>query len=134
MRRVFVLALLLSGCGASPAPEPLILPPDPPPVQQAQRAQPKAPPVAAPSTITTLTASEIVVAADQARVDATGYVAWKHSKAENIDRLTTLTTNLTAAVSQMQAGRVRGKYKPTDVVAARGALRELRSFLANKGD
>lgn len=130
MRRPIVLALLLSGCAASPAPDPLILPPDPPPiaVEPVVRAPAKS---SAPAP---LTPSEIIVAADQGRTDATGYVAWKHSKAENIDRLTTLTAALNAAVAKMRAGYANGKYVTTDVMAARSALAELRSFLSNKGD
>jgi PBP1b-binding outer membrane lipoprotein LpoB len=129
------IALLLSGCAAKSAPEVV---PEPMPAlapvvrRPAPLPLPPIPPDVA--SVATLTPPEIVVAADQARTDATGYVAWTHSKAANIDRLTTLTAALNTAIAQMQAGKVGGKYRPTDVTAARLALRELRSFLATKGD
>lgn len=130
MKRTLALAVILSGCAATPPPEPMPVPPSPEPVviPAARR------PLPAPPTIATLTPPEIVVAADQAHRDAVGYVAWSRSKPEIIDRLTTLTANMNAAVAQLKAGRVQGRYRPTDVLAARAALRELRSFLANKGD
>lgn len=125
MRRIFVLAILLSGCTTSaPTPEPLPIPLPPLPATT---------PVATPTTAT-LTPQEIIIAAGQAHHDATGYVAWSRSKPENIDRLTTLTTTLDSAVARLKAGRVHGRYRSTDVLAARSALRELRSFLMNKGD
>jgi hypothetical protein len=117
MKRTLAAVLILSGCAAT-QPPPVSAPVDPP----------------APSTIATLTPPEIAAAADQARRDAAGYVAWSFSRPENIDRLTTLTTGLDAAIARMKAGRVRGRYRPADVVAARAALRELRAFLVNKGD
>lgn len=129
------IVLLLSGCAAKdvpdavPQPEPLPLPA--PPVR---RSAPLPVPPVPPDTVAALTPPEILVAADQARADAVGYVAWAHSKAENIDRLTTLTSSLNATVAQMRAGKAAGKYRATDVMAARLALRELRSFLASKGD
>lgn len=129
MNRVLAVAVLLAGCSAAPIDDPLPLPPDPPPAPVVRR-----PPPAAPPTIATLTPTEIVVAANQAHRDASGYVAWKKSKPENIDRLTTLTANMNAAVAAMKAGRVQGRYNPTDVMAARAAVRDLRSFLTNKDD
>jgi hypothetical protein len=128
MRCTLAIAVLLAGCSAAPASQddPLPLPPDPPPAPIAHQSP--------PATVATLTPPEIVLAAEQAHRDASGYVAWRLSKPENIDRLTTLTANMNAAVAVMKAGRVRGRYKPTDVLAARAAVRELRSFLANKGD
>lgn len=131
MMRALALAAFLSGCASAPAHDdpPPRLPPVPASVPEVVRTVPKP-----PATIATLTAPEIVVAANQAHRDATGYVAWSNSKPENIDRLTTLTSTLDAAVARMKAGRADGQYKPTDVVAARAALRELRSFLKNKGD
>lgn len=127
MKRTLALALFLSGCAATPPPEPMPLPPEPVVTPIVRRPSP-------PPTIATLTPPEIVVAADQAHRDATGYVAWSKSKPENIDRLTTLTAALNTAVAQMKAGRAQGRYRPTDVVAARAALRELREFLIHKGD
>lgn len=123
------LILLLVGCDKTAVDDPLPTPPEfvAAPVVQRQQVHPT-------PTVATLTPPEIVVAADQAHHDATGYVAWKKSKPENIDRLTTLTATMNEAVARMKAGKVNGRYQPTDVVAARGALRELRSFLSNKGD
>jgi hypothetical protein len=94
MRCTLAIAVLLAGCSAAPASQddPLPLPPDPPPAPIAHQSP--------PATVATLTPPEIVLAAEQAHRDASGYVAWR----------------------------------PTDVVAARAAVRELRSFLANKGD
>ncbi len=80
------------------------------------------------------TPHDILLAADQARADAYGYVAWKQSKPENIDRLTTLMQDLNAAVARMHSASVRGKYAASDVRAARKALGALRGFLSNKGD
>lgn len=133
MMRALALAAFLSGCASAPAHDdpPPRLPPVPVSVPEVVRAVPKP---SGPATIATLTAPEIVVAANQAHRDATGYVAWSNSKPANIDRLTTLTSTLDAAVARMKAGRADGQYKPTDVVAARSALRELRSFLRDKGD
>ncbi len=132
-RASLALLFLLAGCDAAAVDEEQL--PTPPefvaaPVEpQRELAAPR--PTA---TVGTLTPPEIVVAADQAHKDATGYVAWSKSKPENIDRLTTLTSNMNDAVARMRAGAVHGRYRPTDVVAARAALRELRSFLSNKGD
>lgn len=128
------LMLLLSGCHAktvldAPPPEPMVVIERP-----ARHFVPLPVPPVPPDTVAALTPTEIIVASDQARTDATGYVAWSASKPENIDRLTTLTASLNVAVAQMRAGRMHGKYAPTDVIAARAALKELRSFLATKGD
>jgi hypothetical protein len=135
----FAVTLLLAGCASKPVPDVLILPPEPPPALPVARhlapvPPPPLPPLDPPASVARLSPSEILIAADQARADANGYVAWKRSKPENIDRLTTLTATLNIAVAQMRAGRVRGKYAPTDIIAARAALHELRSFLATKGD
>jgi hypothetical protein len=129
LRRTIALAIILSGCSGASAPEPLPTPPEPMPAPVVHRALPPVQP-----TMATLTPSEIVVASDQANRDATGYVAWSKSRPENIDRLAVLTVELNAAVTKMKAGKVRGRYQPGDVVAARTALRDLRSFLTNKGD
>lgn len=136
MNRCIPIILLLAGCAASAVPEP---PPQPPqPVEQpvVHVRRPAAPVAVAPSgdAVSALSPSDILVAADQARADATGYVAWKQSKPANIDRLTTLTLALNAAVSKMRAGKVVGKYQAVDVLAAKSALRELRTFLSTKGD
>lgn len=128
MKRTLALAIVLSGCAATPPPEPMLVPPEPVLMPIVRQAPPH------PPTIAALTPPEIVVAAEQAHRDATGYVAWSRSKPENIDRLTTLTANMNAAIAQMKDGHARGRYRPTDVLAARAALNELRSFLKNKGD
>lgn len=130
MRRAsLALVFFLAGCDAAAVDGVEALPTPPefvsaPVAKQAPR----------PATLATLTPPEIVIAADQAHKDATGYVAWSKSKPENIDRLTTLTSGMNDAVARMKAGAVNGRYRPTDVVAARAALRELRSFLITKGD
>lgn len=81
-----------------------------------------------------LSPSQVLASAAQARTAANGYVGWKDGKEDNIDRLTVLVKALDAAVAQMRAGEIKGRYQAPDVVAARGALRDLRSFLSNKGD
>lgn len=129
MKRLLAALILLSGCVSSPASDTLILPPDPPPVQVVAPPRPK-PPATQP--IANLSPPEIIAASETARAHAAGYVAWKHSKVENIDRLTTLTSSLNLAIARLQAGR--GKYTQADVSAARTALQDLRTFLANKGD
>lgn len=132
----FAITMLLAGCAsksASDLPSVLPEPPIPPPTVQ-HVVPPPTPTRNSAALIAKLSPPEIIIAADQARADATGYVAWKKSKAENIDRLGDLVKALSVAVAHMQAGRTHGKYAPTDIIAARGALRELREFLANKGD
>lgn len=130
MKRFLAVSILLSGCMSSPvSDEALILPPDPPPTQQVVVRGPPKPADAPP-----LSPQEIIAASEKARAHAAGYVAWKNSKTENIDRLTTLTSSLNLAIAQMQVGQARGKYAPADIAAARVALKNLRSFLSNKGD
>lgn len=86
-------------------------------------------------TVATLTAADIIAAADQARIDALGYIVWSKSQPDNITRLNTLTDTLTAAVKQMQDhATAPGVYLAPDVVEARGALTALRTFLRTKGD
>lgn len=128
MRRLLAALILLSGCMASPASETIILPPDPPPIQAAPRLPPKPTVAMAPPT----DAKQIIAASEQARSDATGYVAWKHSKAENIDKLTVLTSSLNLAIARLRSER--GRYTQADVNTARSALQDLRSFLTAKGD
>jgi hypothetical protein len=126
---ILAMAIFLAGCDAAAVDDPLPIPPEPVPAPVVHRSLPPAPPAMA-----ALTPADIVAAADQAYRDVSGYVAWSQSKPENIDQLTMLTVELNAAVARMKAGKVRGRYQPGDVVAARTALRDLRSFLANKGD
>jgi hypothetical protein len=130
----FTITLMLAGCASKPVPDTIIIQSEPPPVPVITHHPTPSRPLGISASISRLTPSEILVAADQARVDANGYVAWKRSNPENIDHLTTLTVALNIAVTQMRAGRRHGKYAPTDVIAARAALHELRSFLATKGD
>jgi hypothetical protein len=81
-----------------------------------------------------LSPHQVIAAAEAAREDATGYVAWKGSKAPNIERLTALTRDLDASITQMRGHEVDRRYPPADVFAARAALRALRLFLREKGD
>ena len=122
-RDLFLVILLLSGCAAADPP-PLPPVPEQEVIIPPQKVTPKA------ATVAVLTPKELLTAAAQAKTDATGYVAWKKSKPENIERLTTLTVNLDNAVKKME----QGHYTPGDVVAARGALKDLQTFLQNKGD
>ncbi len=71
---------------------------------------------------------------EKAKRDAAGYVAWRHSRIENIEILTDLTKNLNDSVAVMEEHQVRGRYRPADVAATQRALQKLRTFLANKGD
>jgi hypothetical protein len=136
----FALMMVLSACAAGNVP-----PPAPAPHVIVQRA-PKQPEIPVPPTppdadsdspdpaTSKLTPKEIMVVADQAKADAAGYVAWKDSKNENIDRLTTLTVNLNHAVATMRTNEHNGTYRAADVLNARTALHELRRFLATKDD
>jgi hypothetical protein len=130
--------MVLVGCAQPRAPAPVpVEAPAPPPVRRVVPfPRPPIPPTgdATSQEEVPATPHDILVAADQARADAYGYVAWKQSKPENIDRLTTLMQDLNAAVTHMRAAEVRGKYAAPDVRAARTALGALRSFLSNKGD
>lgn len=81
-----------------------------------------------------LTPAQLLLAAEQARLDATGYVAWKNSKTENIDRLTALTLTLNASIIALKTTSRDGVYLEARLMEARAALRNLRDFLATKGD
>jgi hypothetical protein len=127
--------LLLSGCSfRSPSPEIVIVPPPVAVVHTAPVAAPVPTPAPAGASISSLTAPQLLTAAEQARADAQNYVAWKLSKAENIARLTTLVQGVNLRISQMKDGRIKGRYQPTDIIAAKGAVQALRSFLIVKGD
>ncbi len=84
--------------------------------------------------IAALSPPQVIIAADEARADAAGYVAWRQSRPDNIERLTSLTRDLNAAIMAMRAHRVANRYPAADVSAARAALRSLRLFLRNKDD
>lgn len=114
MIRITGVALLLVACSTAP-PRPAL--------------EPLPPPAAAG-----VTAPGVLAAADHARADADGYVAWKQSRAENIDRLAILTQRMNAAIARMKAHQSRGLYRAADVAEARRTLAELRAFLVTKGD
>lgn len=132
-----VTFLLLSGCSFTRStPEVIIVPPVPP-VVAVPAVHSVAPPSITPApsaSISSLSPPQLLIAADQARTDAIGYVAWKLSKPENIDRLTTLTRQVNLTITAMKAGEIKGRYQPTDVIAARASVQALRSFLRTKGD
>ena len=143
--------LLLCSCAAKPAPPPpapvplptslpgkrvrlavatpLPPPPAPPPVPSTPAPVLVASPAAAP-TVQTLSGADIVAAADQARIDALGYIVWEQSKPENNKRMLALSDALAAAVNKMRASN----FDPVDVVEARSALAQLRGFLRTKDD
>lgn len=133
-----VTFLLLSGCSFTRStPEVIIVPPVPPLVVAPAVHSAAAPPSITPTpgaSIASLSPPQLLIAADQARTDAIGYVAWKLSKPENIDRLTTLTRQVNLTITAMKAGEIKGRYQPTDVIAARASVQALRSFLRTKGD
>lgn len=129
-----VALILMSGCTSSPPAEVIVAPPEPPPAPMRHAAPLPIPPLPPSTDIARFTPAEIQAAADQARADATGYVAWKHSRPENIDRLTDLTSALNEAVARMRATKTHGRYADADVVSARSALQDLRWFLSTKGD
>lgn len=106
------------------------------PAPEAQAAAvPPVPPVPpALLTIATLSPAELLVAAEQARRDATSYVAWRKSLPENINRLNTLTQALNISVARMVTNESGGTYRAPDIIAVRTTLRALLSFLATKGD
>jgi len=139
---VLALASIVCGCGCSCAVTPQLAMAEPPPLVVAptpQAPSPASPPGrSAPAdpiqAIATLSPRQVIVAAAAAREDATGYVAWKGSKAPNIERLTTLTRDLDGAITRMRDHELGRKYPPADVFAARAALRALRLFLREKGD
>jgi PBP1b-binding outer membrane lipoprotein LpoB len=137
----FALTMVLTACAAGTAPPPAYAPPPHVIVQHAPKQQnTPVPPIPLDSSdspdpaTSKLTPKEIVVVAEQAKADAAGYVAWKDSKNENIDRLTTLTVDLNNAVATMRANEHDGTYRAADVLNARTALHELRRFLATKDD
>jgi len=129
MRRLIFAAALLAACTprAVPTPPPVVRYVAPVPVAVA-------PVVPSASGVAALTPAGVIVASDRACRDATDYVAWKHSRPENIDRLTVLTSAVQTSVRVMRAGEVRGRYRAVDVIAARSSLRQLLAFLADKGD
>lgn len=121
-----LLAAALNGCACTINPPATITvePPMPPP-QLVQRAAPAAGPSAP---------QQVLAAAEQARTDAAGYVAWTQSKPANIHRLTDLTHELDLAIARMRTHEISQRYPAADVSAAQIALAALRSFLANKDD
>jgi hypothetical protein len=84
--------------------------------------------------IAILTPAQIGTAATQAKTDANSYVSWHASKPDNIERMASLVSALDEAVARMREHDVGGKYPPTDVLAARTALHDLRLFLSTKDD
>lgn len=158
MRCPFLIGMvLLSSCAASPIGEDTTqlaansrAPGPTQPIVPPRRAAPTEPiptppvpvppPELAPPSITalpeiaSLSASELLAAADQAVMDARGYVAWKKSKPANINALTPLTAALILAASNMRAGKVDHMYQAADVINLRAALGNLRTFLLTKGD
>lgn len=127
IQNIFLLLSLL-GCAATNKEETII----PPPTEESIKLEEPVLTKHTPSP--TKEASAILKEAEQAKIDATGYVAWKKSRPENIERLTTLTLNLNGALQKMQHGKVRNRYSPGDVAAAQAALKNLQNFLQNKGD
>jgi hypothetical protein len=161
MNNALICLVLLASCAAAPPANPPALPMVLHPVAPASVVKPTArslvgvqaplpspppePPQAPPApakeaivdlspTVATLSAPELLEASEQARVDAQSYVAWRKSLPENIDRLNTLTQQVNLTVARMKANEIGGIYDPSDVVATRGAVRALRTFLAVKGD
>jgi hypothetical protein len=146
--KVWPLALLLSACAAEPPPVVVEPPPPPPPVHEAPKRValpvPPVPPSRAvpPEALDTVPATVIpflspqqtLTAAARAKAQADGYVGWRLSTAENINRLQGLVQGLDAAIAQMRLNEVGGHYKPADVAVAHAALVALRTFLATKGD
>jgi hypothetical protein len=159
-----IVVILLASCSAAeaptlPLPPPEVAgPPSPPPVRHATMpvpprpphddAAPKGGPQATsasedqlkaredhPQTVATLSAHDIITAADQARTDALGYIVWSKSLPDNITHMSELTDKLTNAVKQMEDhATAPGSYVATDVIAARAALYDLRIYLRTKGD
>ena len=127
VRNFLFVGLILSGCAAASEPDEVVVP-IPEPIKTEEPPPPAKPPAA------TKEATTIIKAAEQAKIDATGYVAWKKSRPENIERLTTLTLNLNGALHRMERGKTKGHYAPGDVAAAQVALKDLQNFLQNKGD
>lgn len=119
MRVIIFATALLVGCAAK-APEIVVVAPIPEPVEIVQ-------PTVKAAVVPSVPA--VIAAANKARTDATGYVAWKASKPENIATLTTLTRSLNSAVAKLH-----DHPKPADVLAARAAVDALRSFLIHKDD
>lgn len=141
--RTILLLLALGGCVCQTGPRLAAEPPAPPRPPSPALALPLPPPAPPPlplapptdpDTIASLTPREVVAAAAVARADAGGYVAWKESKPDNIDKLTVLTRELDAAIAQMRAHETTRRYPPADVRSARTALQALRLFLKNKDD
>jgi hypothetical protein len=133
-----VLFVALASCKPDPSPEssfPLAAV-EIPPAKPAALPVPPVPSIAADPgvAIAAMPPKRLMSAAEQAQTDATGYVAWQHSRAENIDRLTELSRVLGEAVATLQAHEAGGWYRQQDVDAARAALLEMRVFLTNKGD
>lgn len=151
-----VVVILLASCSAAeaptlPPPPPGVAgPPSPPPVRHAAMPVPPIPPKGGPpttapeattasenkpQTVATLSAHDIITAADQARTDALGYIVWSKSLPDNITHMSELTDKLTNAVKQMEDhATAPGSYVATDVIAARAALYDLRIYLRTKGD
>jgi hypothetical protein len=157
MKAPLFAAILLASCSAAHAPPPLAVPPPelsrpPAPARRTVAALPTPPipptpsalapvpttqpeTVGLPQTVAVLSAEDIIAAADQARIDALGYIVWSKSQPDNITRMNTLTDTLTAAVKQMREHATSpGVYVATHVIEARGALIALRTFLRTKGD
>jgi hypothetical protein len=140
-----LLASIVCGCGCSCAVKPQQAMAEPPATVVVAAKSPAAPSIslgapgrAAPAdpiqAIATLSPRQVIAAAEAAREDASGYVAWRESKPSNIERLTVLTRDLNDAITQMRGHEVGQKYPPADVSAARAALRALRLFLREKDD
>ncbi len=87
-----------------------------------------------PSDVDSLTPPQVITEATVALDQAVGYVAWKSSRADNIDQLTVLARDLDISITQMRLHGVNDKYPKIDVIKARMALHALKVFLATKGD
>ena len=129
--RALLVVALFAGCAPS-KPVALEFPPAPPPAVVKAAVIVRHPPETVAPGIAT--ADAVIRDSNTFRDEAGRYVAWTKSRPANIDRLSTLTVAVTAAVNVLRSSRTHGRYGVPEVMAARIAVDALREFLAHKQD
>lgn len=97
--------------------------------------RPAAPPVAAFAPVASPgTAADVLRDSANVQAEATRYVLWDGSHAENIRKLTSLAARVNRAVRFMDLSRKGSRYDLAAVANARRAVDDLAIFLNTKGD